>query len=106
LQWYIDHSPLTYAKDIITPLLIIHSENDLRCPMEQAEQLFVALKKQRKEVKFVRFPDEDHELSRSGKPRHRLERFRLILEWFAQYLQSTGGVRPGHNGQQVLLSGR
>lgn len=106
LQWYIDHSPLTYAKDIATPLLIIHSENDLRCPMEQAEQLFVALKKQRKEVKFARFPDGDHELSRSGKPRHRLERFRLILEWFAQYLQSTGGVRPGDDGQQALRSRR
>jgi dipeptidyl aminopeptidase/acylaminoacyl peptidase len=87
MQWYIEHSPLTYAKDIATPLLIIHAENDLRCPMEQAEQLFVALKKQRKEVLFVRFPDEDHELSRSGRPRHRLERFRIILEWFGQHLQ-------------------
>ncbi len=89
MAWYIEHSPLTYAKDIVTPLLIMHSENDLRCPMEQAEQLFVALKKQRKEVVFVRFPDEDHELSRSGKPRHRLERFRFILEWFGKYLGPT-----------------
>ncbi len=105
-QWYIDHSPLTYAKDVTTPLLIVHAENDLRCPMEQAEQLFAALKKQRKEVKFVRFPDEDHELSRSGKPRHRLERFRLILEWFAQYLQSTSGASPRHDGQQTLSGGR
>jgi len=54
--------------------------------MEQAEQLFIALKKQRKDVMFVRFPDENHEMSRSGKPRHRLERFRLILEWLARYL--------------------
>ncbi len=91
MQWYIDHSPLTYAKNIATPLLIVHSEDDLRCPMEQAEQLFVALKKQRKEVLFVRVPDENHELSRSGKPRHRLERFRLILEWFAKYLQPAQG---------------
>jgi dipeptidyl aminopeptidase/acylaminoacyl peptidase len=87
LQWYIDHAPLTYAKDITTPLLIIHAEDDLRCPIEQAEQLFIALKKQRKEVVFVRFPDENHELSRSGKPRHRLERFRIILEWFGRYLK-------------------
>lgn len=85
-QWYIERSPLTYAKNITTPLLIIHSENDLRCLIEQAEQLFTALKKLRKEVTFVRFPDEDHELSRAGTPRHRLERFRIILEWFAQYL--------------------
>ena len=86
LQWYIDHAPLTYAKDITTPLLIMHAEDDLRCPIEQAEQLFIALKKQRKDVMFVRFPDENHEMSRAGKPRHRLERFRLILEWFARYL--------------------
>jgi len=44
------------------------------------------LKRQRKEVLFVRFPDENHEMSRSGKPRHRLERFRYILDWFAKYL--------------------
>ena len=86
MQWYVDHSPLTYAKNITTPLLILHAEDDLRCGIEQAEQLFTALKRQRKEVLFVRFPDENHEMSRSGKPRHRLERFRYILDWFAKYL--------------------
>jgi len=83
---YIERSPLTYAKDIVTPLLILHSEEDLRCPIEQGEQLFVALKKLRREVRFIRFPGENHEMSRSGKPRHRLERFRHILEWFGGYL--------------------
>ncbi len=83
---YIERSPLTYAKDIVTPLLIVHSEDDLRCPIEQGEQLFVALKKLGREVRFVRFPGENHEMSRSGKPRHRLERFRHILEWFGAYL--------------------
>jgi dipeptidyl aminopeptidase/acylaminoacyl peptidase len=106
MQWYIDHSPLTYAKDIVTPLLIMHAESDLRCPMEQAEQLFVALKKQRKEVVFVRFPDEDHELSRAGKPRHRLERFRIILDWFAKYLQPAGAAEPSQNGQSALSPAR
>jgi dipeptidyl aminopeptidase/acylaminoacyl peptidase len=106
MQWYIDHSPLSYAKDIATPLLIIHSESDLRCPMEQAEQLFVALKKQRKAVVFVRFPDEDHELTRAGKPRHRLERFRFILEWFGRYLQPAGATAPGRNGKTAVVSGR
>ncbi|HEX5531129.1 MAG TPA: S9 family peptidase [Methylomirabilota bacterium] len=86
---YLERSPLTYAKDITTPLLILHSEDDLRCPIEQAEQLFVALKTLRREVVFVRFPDENHELTRSGKPRHRLERFRILLEWFAKYLRAT-----------------
>jgi dipeptidyl aminopeptidase/acylaminoacyl peptidase len=89
---YLERSPLTYAKDITTPLLILHSEDDLRCPIEQAEQLFVALKTLRREVVFVRFPDENHELTRSGKPRHRLERFRILLEWFAKHL------RPGAVG--------
>lgn len=87
---YLERSPLTYAKDITTPLLILHSEDDLRCPIEQAEQLFVALKTLRREVVFVRFPDENHELTRSGKPRHRLERFRILLEWFAQHLRAAG----------------
>jgi len=86
---YIERSPLTYAKDMTTPLLILHSEDDLRCPIEQGEQLFVALKKLKREVRFVRFPGENHEMSRSGKPRHRLERFRHILEWFAKYLGKT-----------------
>jgi dipeptidyl aminopeptidase/acylaminoacyl peptidase len=83
---YLERSPLTHAKDITTPLLIIHSEDDLRCPIGEGEQLFMALKMLRREVVFVRFPDENHELSRSGKPRHRLERFRIILDWFAKYV--------------------
>jgi dipeptidyl aminopeptidase/acylaminoacyl peptidase len=87
LAEYVARSPVTYAKDVRTPLLLIHSEDDLRCPIEQAEQLFVTLKKLGKDAVFVRFPDENHELSRSGKPRHRLERFRLILDWFGKYLR-------------------
>jgi len=88
---YIERSPLTYAKNIVTPLLILHSEDDLRCPIGQAEQLFVALKKLRREVRLVRFPGEDHEMSRSGRPRHRLERFRHILEWFGSHLGGASG---------------
>jgi dipeptidyl aminopeptidase/acylaminoacyl peptidase len=68
--------------------------------------LFVALKKQRKQAVFVRFPDEDHELSRAGRPRHRLERFRLILDWFARYLQPAGAAEPSQNGQTAVSSGR
>jgi dipeptidyl aminopeptidase/acylaminoacyl peptidase len=83
---YLDRSPVSYARHVTTPLLIIHSEDDLRCPMGQAEQLFAALKKLRKDVMFVRFPDENHELSRSGKPRHRRARFQFILDWFAEHL--------------------
>ncbi|PYM17966.1 MAG: hypothetical protein DMD81_07215 [Candidatus Rokuibacteriota bacterium] len=84
---WVERSPLTYAKQVTTPLLIIHSEDDLRCPIGEAEQLFTALKKLGKDVRFVRFPDENHELSRSGRPRHRLARFEFILEWFDAHLK-------------------
>jgi dipeptidyl aminopeptidase/acylaminoacyl peptidase len=65
----------------------------------------VALKKLRKEVVLVRFPDEDHELTRAGKPRHRLERFRYILDWFGTYLQPAQAGKPSDNGQAVLAAG-
>ena len=61
-------SPWMYAKEIETPLLIIHSENDLRCTIEQAEALFTTLRLMKKEVELVRFPGESHELTRSGNP--------------------------------------
>jgi dipeptidyl aminopeptidase/acylaminoacyl peptidase len=79
-------SPLTFAKHITTPVLILHSEDDLRCPISQAEQLFVVLKRLGRDVEFVRFPDETHELSRSGKPSHRIDRFAVILEYFERRL--------------------
>lgn len=79
-------SPLTYAGNIETPVLILHSEVDLRCPISQAEQLFVVLKQRRKDVEFVRFPDEDHELSRSGRPSHRVDRFNVILDYWKRKL--------------------
>ncbi|MHC4861630.1 MAG: S9 family peptidase, partial [Planctomycetota bacterium] len=82
-------SPLTYAKKTKTPLLIIHSENDQRAPMPQAEELFTTLKLMGKEVEFVRFVGEGHELSRSGRPQNRAERLRRILEWFRRH-----GGRP------------
>ncbi|NBX47434.1 MAG: S9 family peptidase, partial [Chloroflexi bacterium] len=81
---------LTYASRITTPMLIIHSEQDLRCPIEQAEQLHVALLLAGKVSRFVRFANADHELSRTGRPRQRLERFRHILDWFEPYLRPKG----------------
>jgi dipeptidyl aminopeptidase/acylaminoacyl peptidase len=85
--WYIEHSPLTHVRNVETPLLLIHAENDLRCPIDQAEQFFVALKKLRKDVTFVRFPGESHTFAALGRPRHRLERHRIILDWFGKNLQ-------------------
>jgi dipeptidyl aminopeptidase/acylaminoacyl peptidase len=79
-------SPATYAADIDTPLLIVHSENDLRCNIEQGEHLFTLLRLRGKEAELLRFPGEGHELSRSGAPLHRVQRFDAILEWFGRYL--------------------
>lgn len=80
------HSPLKYAANVNTPLLILHSEKDFRCPIEQAEQLFITLKSFGKEVSFVRFPDADHNLSRTGTPNLRVERLNQIVGWFDKYL--------------------
>lgn len=87
VETYLKVSPLTYAEHIHTPLLILHSENDLRCPIEQGEQLFVTLRLLKRPVEMVRFPAESHELTRSGNPVHRVQRFELVLEWFDRYLK-------------------
>lgn len=84
---YLRMSPITYVKNIKTPLLILHSEEDHRCPVEQAEQLFASLKKMKRETVFIRFPGESHDLSRTGKPWHRIYRLDRILEWFDKYLK-------------------
>ena len=84
---YLSRSPISYVQRITTPVLILHSEDDLRCPIEQAEQLFVALRLLGKEVEFVRFPAESHELSRSGSPIHRVQRAELIIEFFDKHLK-------------------
>ncbi|MCK5125887.1 MAG: S9 family peptidase [candidate division Zixibacteria bacterium] len=86
-ETYTRCSPITYAKNIKTPLLIIHSEQDLRCSIEQAEQLFVMLKLMKKTVEFVRFPEEPHGLSRHGRPDRRIARLELIAKWFKRYLK-------------------
>ncbi len=79
-------SPLAYAEAITTPLLILHSDQDHRCPLEQAEQLFAALRWMRREVELVIFEGESHGLSRGGRPGNRIGRLRQILGWFERYL--------------------
>ncbi len=83
---YLDRSPITYVDNVTAPMLIIHSENDLRCPISQAEEWFIALRRLKKEAVLVRFADENHELSRSGKPKRRIRRLELIVDWFDRYL--------------------
>ena len=88
VETYLKVSPSTYAENIHTPLLILHSEQDLRCPVEQGEHLFVTLRLLRRPVELVRFPAESHELTRSGSPVHRVQRFELVVEWFDRHLHA------------------
>jgi len=80
-------SPVAVAGRIVTPTLLIHSEEDWRCPIEQAEQLFARLLRHGTTTALLRFPGEGHELSRKGAPRHRVERFEAILDWHAEHLR-------------------
>jgi dipeptidyl aminopeptidase/acylaminoacyl peptidase len=79
-------SPLTYADQIDIPVLIIHSEQDWRCPVEQAQRLYVALRRRGTPTEMLLFPGEGHEMSRSGLPSHRVARFEAILDWWSRYL--------------------
>ena len=80
-------SPAFYARNIETPLLIVHSEGDLRCPIAESEMLFTAMKVLDKApCEMVRFEGEFHGLSRGGKPRNREERLKRIVDWFQRYL--------------------
>ncbi|WP_017615801.1 S9 family peptidase [Nocardiopsis salina] len=79
-------SPLAHADRIDIPTLIIHSEQDWRCPVEQAQRLYLRLRRRREDTEFLLFPGEGHELSRSGLPSHRIARFEAILDWWARHL--------------------
>ena len=83
-------SPIAYAPSIDTPLLIIHSDEDHRCDLSQAESLFAALRWLGKEVQLVVFEGESHGLSHGGRPGNRIERLRLILGWFKEHLKNYG----------------
>jgi dipeptidyl aminopeptidase/acylaminoacyl peptidase len=80
-------SPIRYIKNAKTPTLVIHNENDHRCAIEQGEQVFIALKKLGVDTEFVRFPDEFHGLSRTGRTDRRIVRLNYILRWFDKYLK-------------------
>lgn len=84
-------SPVRTADRISTPTLVLHSFEDHRCPPEQAYQLFSMLRRNGVESELLLFPDESHELSRSGSPKHRVERFEAVLAWHDRHL---GVERP------------
>lgn len=86
ISFLLSRSPLFLAQKITTPLLLIHGEKDYRCPIEQSEQLFVALRRLGKEAVLVRFPDESHSLSYFGRPDYRIGRLSLIMSWLEEHL--------------------
>jgi dipeptidyl aminopeptidase/acylaminoacyl peptidase len=79
-------SPMAVVGQVTTPTLVLHSELDFRCPLEQATRYYSALKRQGTPAELLIFPGENHELSRSGQPRHRVERFEAVLDWWARML--------------------
>src|SRR3954467_5848578 len=91
-------SPMAAVGQIETPTMVIHSEEDWRCPVEQGLRLYVALKRRDVPTELLLFPGEGHELSRSGRPKHRLARLEHVLRWWARWLptpQNQGTVeRP------------
>jgi dipeptidyl aminopeptidase/acylaminoacyl peptidase len=87
-------SPLTYADKIRIPFAVVHSEHDWRCPIEQAQRMFVALKRNGTPTELLLFPGEGHELTRSGRPVHRKQRFDAVLDWWRRHLGESVG--PEH----------
>jgi dipeptidyl aminopeptidase/acylaminoacyl peptidase len=88
-------SPMRAVENIDAPLLVMHSERDLRCPIDQGEQLFGRLRALGKTAEFVRFANDGHDLSRNGTPRNRLLRYRALCHWMRRYLgleQADGGA--------------
>ncbi|MBC7291209.1 MAG: S9 family peptidase, partial [Actinotalea sp.] len=79
-------SPMAHVAAVATPTLVIHSENDWRCPVEQGQRWFVELRRRGVEAELLLFPGEGHELTRSGRPRHRVQRFEHVLAWWARHL--------------------
>jgi dipeptidyl aminopeptidase/acylaminoacyl peptidase len=86
VETYLERSPMTHIGAVRTPTLVVHSELDHRCPVEQGEQLYMALQRVGVPTQLVRFPNESHELSRSGRPWHRIFRLESYLAWFARWL--------------------
>jgi dipeptidyl aminopeptidase/acylaminoacyl peptidase len=84
-----ERSPLYHAEKITIPFKVVHSEHDWRVPVEQGQRMYIALRRQGTPTEFLLFPGEGHELSRSGQPRHRVQRFDAVLDWWARHLPVT-----------------
>jgi dipeptidyl aminopeptidase/acylaminoacyl peptidase len=83
---YALRSPLTYAGRVVTPVLLLHGEADIRCPISQSEEYYVALKRLGKTVEFTRFPGGYHSFPNTGHPAMREAYYTSVLDWFARHL--------------------
>lgn len=90
-------SPQSVVHQVSTPTLVIHSENDLRCPLGQGERFYAALLSNGVPAELLIFPGENHELTRSGRPRHRIQRFEAVLDWWARYLPTPNNPKHPEN---------
>jgi len=104
---FYEKSPIAYAENVKTPVLIIHSLEDYRCYVGEALQLYSALIYKGKKARLALFPGENHELSRSGKPKHRVQRLKLITSWFQENLRRPGlrcggAFCPSRRSQRVI----
>ncbi|WP_329455639.1 S9 family peptidase [Streptomyces sp. NBC_01497] len=93
--WLWERSPLAHAAAVTTPLLLIHGESDQRCPIEQSEQFYAALRRRGHEVVLARYPNASHGFATSGRPEHRLHRLELILDWLRTHAADPGEVTGG-----------
>jgi dipeptidyl aminopeptidase/acylaminoacyl peptidase len=91
---YWERSPLKYARNVKTPTLILHSDNDFRVPLEQGEQWFRALKHFGVTTEMVMFPRENHNLTRTGEPKHLVESLNWQLYWFDRFLKGNANAIP------------
>ncbi len=100
-ELYWDRSPLKYARNVTTPILILHSDNDYRVPIEQGEQWVRALKHYGKTAEIVFFPRENHNLTRTGEPKHLVESLNWQVRWFEKYLDAKRdpGLPADHRGK-------
>jgi dipeptidyl aminopeptidase/acylaminoacyl peptidase len=98
LELYWDLSPLKYVDRVRTPTLIVQSEEDHRTPMSDAEQWFMALRKQNVPVEFVRYPRSTHDLSRTGEPWLLVDRLARLRQWFSHWLLGSAGVSADQTG--------
>ena len=94
-------SPITYVDRVTTPLLLMHAEGDLRCPIAQSEEMFVALYRQHKPVQFVRFPGGSHGFRALGAPSHQIEYANRLIAWLDRWVLDAPAPRAAREAAAV-----